>query len=316
MAKKATSFEDLLSKYSTNREEKMTPTKVVMLDNIIGGGLVEGYVYGFWGVPAAGKTTICMQVIRNLCKAGHKCAIIDVEKSISEFQQEAFGLKEFVDNGELLITTCSFMNEYEELALGLIESGEVEYLMVDSIGFIQPYVPKGMSVEDVRPGLKSLQIAQVGPKIKAAAYKNKVTVLNIYQARANIDMSANMYAPKDKVAAGYAEQHLVDCMVKLTTSSKIEDEDKVQIGNMVWLTTEKNKFAPPHRRVQSTLIFGKGFSRRYDTINMALEKGIIEQGGAVFTIHLPDGDEKIKGRKALYEMDNNMVKQINELLTD
>lgn len=314
MAKKATGLSELISKYSTNKEEQIVPTKVVMLDSIIGGGLARGYTYGFWGTPGAGKTTICLQIIKNLCKLGERCAIIDVEKSISEFQQETFGIREYVENGQLIITTCMFMNEYEELALGLIESGEISYLLVDSVGFIQPFVSKGLTVEDVRPGIKSLQIAQVGPKIKAAAYNNKVTVLNIYQARANLDMGGNMYAPKEKVAAGFSEQHLVDCMIKLSTSAKIEDEDKNQIGNLVWITTDKNKFAPPHRRVQSTLIFGKGFSRRYDTINMAIERGIIEQGGAVFTVHLPDGDVKIKGRKALYDMDNSMVKSISNIL--
>lgn len=245
---KATNIEDILSKYSSRKEEESVSTGIDSVNALLGGGLIPGYTYGFWGTPGAGKSTVCLQILKNFCKQGKKCAVIDVEKSISRKQQESFGIDKYVDDGTLVILACSFINEYEEIMMALINSQEFSLIMIDSVTFLQPYVKQGLTVEDVRPGLKSLQISQVGPKVKAAAYNNGVIILSIYQARANLDMSGNMYAPKDKVAAGFSEQHLVDAMLKISVSSKIKDDDDEIIGNKVWLTTEKNKFAPLERR--------------------------------------------------------------------
>lgn len=312
MAKKASSPEDLLAKYGAKMESEVIKTGIDSIDKVLGGGLTLGYLYGMWGTPGAGKSTVCLQILKNLCKAGHKCAVVDIEKAISKFQVESFKLTEYVENGMLSIFTCTMTNEYEELMLGILNSHEYKVILVDSVTQLAPFVKGGLSVEDVRPGLKSLQLSQIGPKIKSLAYSLDTVVINIYQARANLDMSGNMYAPKDKVAAGFSDKHLVDALIKISVSSRIQDEEKLTIGNKVWIETEKNKFAPPGLRVQSSLIFGQGISRKIDTIDAALEAGLITQGGAVFS--LPFDGIKCKGRKALYEMSPENVKRLWEML--
>lgn len=309
---KVTNLEDILSKYAANKEEEVIPTGIDSIDSLLGGGLTPGYTFGFWGTPGAGKSTVCLQILKNFCKQGKKCAVIDVEKSISQKQQESFGIDKYVADGTLVILACSFINEYEEIMTALINSQEFSLIMVDSVTFLQPYVKQGLTVEDIRPGIKSLQISQVGPKLKAASYNNGVIILSIYQARANLDMTGNMYAPKDKVAAGFSEQHLVDALLKISVSSKIKDDNDEIIGNKVWLTTEKNKFATPGKKVQSTLIFGKGISKRIDLIDNALEMGLITQSGATFT--LPFDEKKVRGRKALYDLPSEDMKKLQELV--
>ena len=316
MAKKSGSdLASVLQKYSTKKEFEMHDVGIEVFNELWGGGIVLGFMYGFYATPGAGKTTICLQMIRKRLKDGWKCLIVDVEKSINDFQLETFALKDFVEQGQLVIATVSNMKEYEELMMTVAESGEFQLVLVDSVTAIQPYVAKGLTVEDIRPGLRALQISAIQNKIKSQFYLNGITSFMIFQARANLDMSGNPYAPKEKSAAAYNERHLLDVETKITTSSQIKDEDgDGLIGNKIWIVCEKNKFCPPFQRRQSSLIFGKGILRRIEVVDRAIEMGIIVQRGSFFIV--PGGDDNIRGRKALYELPGERLKAVQQAIRE
>lgn len=315
MAKKATDFAGILQKYSTKQEFEMHDVGIDVFNELWGGGIVLGFMYGFYATPGAGKTTICLQMIRKRLKDGWKCLIVDVEKSINDFQLNTFGLKDYVDNGQLVIATVSNMKEYEELMMAVADSNEFQLVLVDSVTAIQPYVAKGLTVEDIRPGLRALQISAIQNKIKSQFYMNGITSFMIFQARANLDMTGNPYAPKEKSAAAFNERHLLDVETKISTSSQIKDEDgEGLIGNKIWIVCEKNKFCAPFQKRQSSLLFGKGILRRIEIVDRAIEKGVIVQRGSFFIV--PGGDDNVRGRKALYELPSERLKVVQQALKD
>jgi recombination protein RecA len=50
--------------------------------------------------------------------------------------------------------------------------------------------------------------------------------------------------------------------------------------------------APPFREAEFDLIYGKGINKYGDILDLAVQKGLIQKGGAWFTI----GDERFQGR--------------------
>lgn len=191
MAKKSTDLAGILQKYAVKQEFEMHDIGIDVFNELWGGGVVQGFMYGFYATPGAGKTTICLQMIKRRLKDGWKCLIVDIEKSINDFQLETFGLKDYVENGQLVLTTVSNMKEYEELMMAVAESAEFQLVLVDSVTAIQPYVAKGLTVEDIRPGLRALQISAIQNKVKSQFYLAGITSFMIFQARANLDMTGN-----------------------------------------------------------------------------------------------------------------------------
>lgn len=310
MAKKL-DLTSLIQKYDTTCEKESFDSGIEVFNELWGGGLVKGYMYGFYATPGTGKTSLCLQMIRKQLKDGKKCCIVDIEKSINQFQIETFGLSDYLINGQLVIVTMTDFSEYEEFMLALAEDGSYEIVFVDSVTAIQPFVKAGLTVEDIRPGLRALQASQVQARIKSAFYYKGITSLMVFQARANLDMTGNMYAPKEKTAAGFTERHLLDIETKLTTSSQIKEDDKV-IGNKVWIECTKNKFRSPFEKRQASLIFGKGISKRIELVDRAIELGIIQQRGSSFIV--PGEGGNIKGRKALYDMPAERLKEVQKMI--
>ena len=70
MAKKATDLAGILQKYSTKQEFEMHDVGIDVFNELWGGGIVLGFMYGFYATPGAGKTTICLQMIRKRLKDG------------------------------------------------------------------------------------------------------------------------------------------------------------------------------------------------------------------------------------------------------
>lgn len=87
-----------------------------------------------------------------------------------------------------------------------------------------------------------------------------------------------------------------------------EKEGDVIVANKTRVKVVKNKVAPPFREAEFLIRYGVGIDRYADLIATALSLGVIERGGAIYTI----GDTKYKGINAvttfLHENPDEFVK--------
>lgn len=94
----------LLKDISTKEEARMT-TGFGELDRVLGGGIVHGSLTLIGGDPGIGKSTILLQVCKNLSDQGRKVLYISGEESLKQIKIRADRIGQFNDNIRLFCET-------------------------------------------------------------------------------------------------------------------------------------------------------------------------------------------------------------------
>lgn len=308
---KESNFKDVIAKFKAKEQQQALDIRPEAL-NKVWNQFHFGTMYALWAEAGGGKTTLTLQAVRSLLKAGKTGLFIDVEKAFNEQQQETFKLTEFISSGQLVTVTVSNYKDLEEIVLSLPGSG-IDFVVIDSITAVRPYTKEGIRVEDVRPGITSQQQNAVINQLKDIAYDNNIGVIIIAHARANIQMTGfvNRYAPTTKMAGGYSMYHIPDVITEITTHSKVKDDEGSVIGVEITIQATKNKWTAPYNPIREKLFFGKGISARLSVIEKAIELGIISKEGRSLTV---PGDDKKYNRKTIYDIPDNLVKMLNETI--
>ncbi len=108
-------------------ETKRTTTGMAELDRVLGGGIVTGSLVLVGGDPGIGKSTILLQVCKNLTGDGKKVLYVSGEESLQQIRMRADRMGEFSDGLELLCET-----NLDSVREG-IESSKPEVVVIDSI---------------------------------------------------------------------------------------------------------------------------------------------------------------------------------------
>ena len=115
-----------ISSISMKEEDKVS-TGMKELDRVLGGGIMHGSLTLVGGDPGIGKSTLLLQVCRNLSNTGHRVLYISGEESLKQIKLRANRIGEFKSNMLLLCETN----------LGLIEEAikhaVPEIVIIDSI---------------------------------------------------------------------------------------------------------------------------------------------------------------------------------------
>lgn len=93
-----------INEVTANDEERIT-TGFSELDRVLGGGVVPGGLTLVGGDPGIGKSTLLLQVCRNMALNGQKVLYISGEESLKQIRLRANRMGEFNDNLELLAET-------------------------------------------------------------------------------------------------------------------------------------------------------------------------------------------------------------------
>ncbi len=102
-------------------------TGISELDRVLGGGIVPGSLVLVGGDPGIGKSTLLLQVCRNLSAGGHKVLYISGEESLAQIKMRAMRLGDFTD--DLLLLCETDLTSIEEV----IRKHRPETVVIDSI---------------------------------------------------------------------------------------------------------------------------------------------------------------------------------------
>lgn len=89
----------------TGNDSERISTNIGELDRVLGGGIVKGSLVLIGGDPGIGKSTLLLQVTRNLTKASHKVLYVSGEESLRQIKMRADRLGTDFDNMLVLCET-------------------------------------------------------------------------------------------------------------------------------------------------------------------------------------------------------------------
>ena len=115
-----------LNAVSMQEDEKLL-TRIGELDRVLGGGIVPGSLTLVGGDPGIGKSTLLLQVCRNLSDQGHRVLYVSGEESLKQIKIRAMRIGEFTD--ALLLLCETNLNRIEEC----IRNARPEIVVIDSI---------------------------------------------------------------------------------------------------------------------------------------------------------------------------------------
>lgn len=115
-----------LSEISLSEEDRIS-TGLEELDRVLGGGIVAGSLTLVGGDPGIGKSTLLLQVCRNLAMSGREVLYISGEESLKQIKIRANRIGEFNSHLKLLCETS--LQAVEEV----MRRSKPEIVVVDSI---------------------------------------------------------------------------------------------------------------------------------------------------------------------------------------
>ena len=80
-------------------------TNIEELDRVLGGGLVQGSMVLVGGDPGIGKSTLLLQVCKQLSDKGHSLLYVSGEESLRQIKMRAQRIGTFTDKMKLLCET-------------------------------------------------------------------------------------------------------------------------------------------------------------------------------------------------------------------
>ena len=289
------------------------PTGSILLDEALGiGGYPKGRVIEMYGPESSGKTTLALHAIAEAQKLGGIAAFVDAEHALDPVYAKNLG----VNIDELWVSQPDTGEQALEITERLVRSGAVDVIVVDSVAALTPQAEIEGEMGDSHMGLQARLMSQALRKLTAIIGKSNCIVIFINQIRMKIGV---MFGNPETTTGGNALKFYSSVRLEIRRIESIDAKGAEDaVGNRVRVTVKKNKVAPPFRKCELDIYFGKGISATASLLDCAVKYGLIEKKGAWYATET----EKVgQGKEAALnyleqnpEFAQNIEKQLREKL--
>jgi recombination protein RecA len=300
-------IQDVLKEYKDFINKKRTithyPSSLLSFNYVVGSleGLPSGRIIQIIGDKGTGKSTLCLDIVANAQKKGETCAFIDFERTLDKKHAELIG----VDYDSLIKVWPDTAEQGLEIIEALIKTGEVKVLVLDSIAMMQAAseLDKEMT-ENEKMASTSGIITRSMKRLIPLVDNYECLLLIVNQFRANISpMSRKTYK-------AYGPSILEYCSSLIVELARVKNAETFAT---IEALVEKNKIGSTDRKkVNYSLVHGKGLDITGDIFRNAITVGLIKQAGAFYTYK----DKQVKGEEAAKREFNfeEMRKEVEALL--
>jgi recombination protein RecA len=288
---------------------EVIPSGSLLLDEALGiGGYPRGRIIEIYGPESSGKTTLALHAIAEAQKLGGIAAFVDAEHALDPVYAKNLG----VNTDELWVSQPDSGEQALEITENLVRSGAMDVIVVDSVAALTPQAEIDGDMGDAQMGLQARLMSQAMRKLTAIIGKSRTILIFINQIRMKIGI---MFGNPETTTGGNALKFYSSVRLEVRKTETIEaGKDSDAIGNRVRVKVVKNKVAPPFRKAELEIIFGKGVSAIGSLLDAAVKHNIIDKKGAWFAY----GEEKVgQGRdnaREFLEQNPGIVRDVEEKL--
>lgn len=282
-------------------------TGSLSLDIALGiGGLPRGRIVEIYGPESSGKTTLSLHCIAEGQKNGGNVAFIDVEHALDPVYAQALG----VNIDELLVAQPDTGEDALEIAEGLIRSGAIDVIVIDSVAALVPKAEIEGEMGDSHVGLHARLMSQALRKLAGAISKSNCVAIFINQLREKVGV---IYGNPEVTTGGRALKFYSSVRIDIRKAEALKVNGEI-IGNHTKCKVVKNKIAPPFKTAEFDIMYGEGISREGELIDLGVQAEVIQKAGAWFSYNgnrLGQGRDRVK---ELLKNDPELYKEIETKL--
>lgn len=251
-------------------------TGSLSLDVALGaGGLPMGRIVEIFGPESSGKTTLTLEVVAAAQRAGKTCAFIDAEHALDPIYAKKLG----VDIDELLVSQPDTGEQALEICDALARSGAVDVMVVDSVAALVPKAEIEGEMGDSHMGLQARMLSQAMRKLTGNLKQSNCMCIFINQIRMKIGV---MFGNPETTTGGNALKFYASVRLDIRRTGAIKQGDEV-IGNETRIKVVKNKIAAPFKQAETQILYGQGFNRVGELLDLGVKNKLVEKAGAWYS---------------------------------
>nr|WP_301182231.1 recombinase RecA [Vibrio parahaemolyticus] len=238
-----------------------------------------------YGPESSGKTTLTLELIAAAQREGKTCAFIDAEHALDPVYAKKLG----VDIDALLVSQPDTGEQALEICDALARSGAIDVMVVDSVAALTPKAEIEGEMGDSHMGLQARMLSQAMRKLTGNLKQSNCMCIFINQIRMKIGV---MFGNPETTTGGNALKFYASVRLDIRRTGAIKEGDEV-VGNETRIKVVKNKIAAPFKEANTQIMYGQGFNREGELIDLGVKHKLVEKAGAWYSYN---GDKIGQGK--------------------